>query len=316
MARAQIGGVDAKRPLHFATVKPLFSANRPRALAPNPRGPRDPIAVPAWETRDPMPTAALENSLRNWIGMALGGWSENGLADRAALRLGLGPNTQRRWNSLTEAYAGALVSVPTDELLRVVNTILHVADMPGALPLGELERILDHGGSPFALHRRGPDIRLVHRVDPTESAATAIAAADANGEVKRHLADAWNYAFDFTPDSDKAYACAVKAVEAVAIPILAPHASNPTLGHVLSNLRGQRTANPPTWHLGLPNQQDVPASVETLESMVELLWHGQRSRHGGSATSRSNTPEEAQTAVRLAVLLVGWFTSGAIRQGP
>jgi hypothetical protein len=260
---------------------------------------------------------------RSWIGEALALASgsvygdDGDLADRVALRLRIAPNTQRSWRSLTEAYEGALVSARTDELLRVVNTILQLTNRPIQPHLDQLEAILDNGGSPFTVDRREWQPQLVRRVDATEQAATDQAVSDVNGDASKHLAEAWNDAFGLDPDPDNAYARAVKAVEDVAIPIMCPPtASNPTLGTVLSTLRGQATAGTRRWQLVLPDQQNNPAPVKTLEMMVELLWHGQRSRHAGSASSRSNTLEEAQAAVRLAVLLVSWFTTGAVQKLP
>jgi len=57
-------------------------------------------------------------------------------------------------------------------------------------------------------------------------------------------------------------------------------------------------------------------SVEPLTGMLDLLWKGQTSRHGGRTAQRPEIFEEAQMAVHLAVTLVHWFTTGAIQRIP
>ena len=55
-------------------------------------------------------------------------------------------------------------------------------------------------------------------------------------------------------------------------------------------------------------------NVSTLIGCMSLLWEGQTSRHGSSAETRMETIDEATAAVHLAVTLVQWFTSGAVRK--
>ena len=50
--------------------------------------------------------------------------------------------------------------------------------------------------------------------------------------------------------------------------------------------------------------------------MMELLWTGQTSRHGAQTVARRETQQETAMAVHLAVLLVHWFTTGAVRRKP
>jgi hypothetical protein len=46
--------------------------------------------------------------------------------------------------------------------------------------------------------------------------------------------------------------------------------------------------------------------------MLNRLWTGQVSRHGGGKNSRDQTPEEARAAVHLAATLVQLLSSGAL----
>jgi hypothetical protein len=50
--------------------------------------------------------------------------------------------------------------------------------------------------------------------------------------------------------------------------------------------------------------------------MMSLLWTGQSSRHGAETVTRPETAAEAEMAVHLAVTLVYWFSTGAVRQKP
>jgi hypothetical protein len=54
--------------------------------------------------------------------------------------------------------------------------------------------------------------------------------------------------------------------------------------------------------------------VGVVVSMMKLLWTGQTSQHGGKEPTRPETLEEARMAVHLAVTLVEWLTSGAVRR--
>ncbi|MFJ9461334.1 hypothetical protein ACIRST_40475 [Kitasatospora sp. NPDC101447] len=50
--------------------------------------------------------------------------------------------------------------------------------------------------------------------------------------------------------------------------------------------------------------------------MLQLLWQGQTSRHGGQAPTRPETQVAAEMAVHLAATLVQWFTAGAVSRRP
>jgi hypothetical protein len=173
---------------------------------------------------------------------------------------------------------------------------------PWQLPLNELSSILRIAGSAYELMTEGSP-QLARRVDAAAKAAMA-SAVDA----------AWVAAYGLEPDPNLAYREAVLAVEAVAIPMMCSAANNPTLGTVLSALRGAVQASSPAWQLGLPAQDGTPAKLDAVAQLVELLWHGQRSRHAGGASSRANTQSEGEHAVMVAVLLVHWFTKHGIQK--
>lgn len=74
---------------------------------------------------------------------------------------------------------------------------------------------------------------------------------------------------------------------------------------------GQLRATPDRWVLAIRGPGGA-GSITPLIAMIELLWTGQTSRHGGQAPTRPETFEEAQMAVHLAVTLAQWFIGGAV----
>lgn len=67
------------------------------------------------------------------------------------------------------------------------------------------------------------------------------------------------------------------------------------------------------WQLAM-HSSGAPADIGPLVAMLRLLWQGQTDRHGGSTPTIPVTAEAAEAAVHLAVTLVQWFQSGAIRR--
>ena len=60
---------------------------------------------------------------------------------------------------------------------------------------------------------------------------------------------------------------------------------------------------------------DGLSGAGAVEECLSLLWDGQRwRRHGSMQPTPSVSLEEALMAVHLAVTLVQWFTSGAVRK--
>lgn len=169
----------------------------------------------------------------------------------------------------------------------------------------ELERLLTDGGSAWCA---ADDIKsLQRRVNPTATeafrGASDIVAAD-------HLNAAWNAAYSRDPVPSRAYSEAIKAVEAASIPVVIPHDRIATLGKVIGELRG----HPDQWQLAVSGPSGDAADVSTLVAMLRLLWEGQTDRHGTAEPPVPITAEAAEAAVHLAVTLVQWFHSGAVRR--
>ncbi|KQQ68445.1 hypothetical protein [Microbacterium sp. Leaf320] len=170
----------------------------------------------------------------------------------------------------------------------------------------ELEELLRDGGSKWRVGVRRGEAGLEERVAQgvAEAAESVMATPGHAGEL---LSAAWHSAFGVSPDPERAYSKAIKAVEAAAIPVVSPNNTSATLGSVLAQMRDQRD-----WKLELTREESTNSSAGTLLGMVQTLWKGQNDRHAGAAGYTASTRAEAEAAVMLAVPLVQWFGSGAI----
>lgn len=177
--------------------------------------------------------------------------------------------------------------------------------------LVELQQLLIDSGSAWSVD---PGFRgLYRRVDPTvveaRKAAEKAAHDASRPTATEHLRAAWQETYGVQPDPDEAYEQAIKAIEAAAAPTVAPKDREPTLGKILADMRAQNT-----WQLMLVDKKDQPWPAETFIDLLDQLWKGHRSRHGGGSTSRPQTQPEAESAVHLAALAVQWFSTGAIKK--
>lgn len=284
----------------------------------------DPLALPTEDVPFEGVPDFLVASLREWIRDALMEATDTRytfedarmFAQVVALRLRLSPRPSN--GAGLTGHQLALIKADQRNLLRVINGILHMAPELDRLAdlIERLAVVLTVSGSAYELtETRRP--QLVRRVDPAVREAVQKGQAEAAPAAGDHLRRSWIAAYGLDPDPNVAYAEAVRAVEAVACPLVVPNASRtPTLGSVLTALRGDLQANQPKWQLTIPDQTGGPAAVGALVSMIELLWHGHRSRHAGSTSSRPNTLEEAEAAYMLAATLVHWLSRGALQPRP
>lgn len=141
--------------------------------------------------------------------------------------------------------------------------------------------------------------QLVDRIDATVTAAAEQTAASADPVAAKLLRDAWRRVYGLHPDPTTAYRQAVRAVEEVLCPQILPRDGQRTLGKAIAHLRegGHK------WRFVLVDK-DGADTVEPLVAMLDRLWTGQVSRHGGGKNSRDQTPSEAEAAVHLAATLV------------
>ncbi|WP_410645308.1 hypothetical protein [Amycolatopsis sp. lyj-346] len=224
------------------------------------------------------------------------------LAEAVLLSLG--------WSHSTQYMVDALYKAPGPKRLAVVDAMLQLNEEHGdgvieTADVERLDRILRIGRSAYKV--ADDYTHLTWRVDPTVEDAfqhTLAAAGEGTAELLRK---AWYHAYRPEPDATSAYREAVRAVEEAFVPAISPKNGRASLGTVVRDLRSQ----PDRWELALVDGADAPASIEPFVGLLDQLWRGQRSRHGGGVTSRNQRQEEAEAAVHLAAMAVQWLTSGA-----
>lgn len=180
----------------------------------------------------------------------------------------------------------------------------------GSSEADALEVQLKEGGSAWSVQYSKGDrhYHLVRRLDDTVVTA-ARRVMDASGRAGQHLAKAWSEMYGRHPDPSTAYREAVRAVEAVGIPVISPNNRTATLGTMIADMKNA----PAKWSVTLKPKTGDP--VLMIRESMELLWTAELDRHG---TADEKMPlhvssEEAGAALHLAVTLVHWFQSGAIK---
>lgn len=171
-----------------------------------------------------------------------------------------------------------------------------------------LENLLAEGGSAWRV--AADHQSLERRVDDTVVQAAEAVLSMPNKSAGDHLATAWKAAYGLHPDATKAYSESIKAVEAAAAPMISPNNAKATLGTIIRDLKQA----PDKWELVILGPDRAPRDIASLLGMLELLWQGQSDRHGGVVPTVPIPSEAAPMAVHLAVSLVQWFQSGAVRK--
>ena len=260
---------------------------------------------------------AVEHALRDWLDDALDYNDEDALPRRICLRLDIRV-TSLKIQSGGDLFRAALFTARGSQLLDVVHAALellcplldeddHVA-AEYAEHVEELDQVFLDAG--LAYRVASDHAGLMRRLDEAVVAASEQAIGSANEATATLLQVAWRSAFGLHPNPTTAYRDAVRAVEELACPlVLAKAASNnsATLGTVRDHLR----AAPGKWRFVLLDKDDND-SVDPLVAMLDRLWTGQVSRHGGGSRSRDQTQAEAEAAVHLAVTLVQLLSTGAL----
>lgn len=262
----------------------------------------------------------LVGPLLDWLERSVDQYCVRGVALRQRISL-LGPEIPKRslsglcvlrWRSgpWSPRQAGGTYSMrstmcQSDPDLGLPSGWTGTVPIPGSAPLSVLNRLLVTGGSAYHVLNG----RLERRVDETTAAAFERVAATAGDEASMHLRRAWTATYGRDPEPSRAYGEAVRAVEALACPMLLPKDPKPTLGKAIAHLRDR----PDEWELVLPGERDA-AGVVPLLVMLQLLWAAQRSRHAGSPNARDQLLTEAEAALSLAIALVQWFASGFVHR--
>lgn len=183
--------------------------------------------------------------------------------------------------------------------------------------LEELDLLLRDCGSAWYvdLDFRG----LYRRVDPTvvEAWKQARTAAEQSERpaASRYLAQAWQKVFGMNPEPTDGYGDAVRAVEAVACPVVLPEKTAQGKA-IVHHVRNELEKHGDRWRFVLVEGENVDAghgSVDVVAAMLNRLLRGETERHGLEGRNRPSTQEEAEAAVHLAAVLVQWFSRGAIQ---
>ena len=169
--------------------------------------------------------------------------------------------------------------------------------------LARLENLLGSGGSAWTVDVRLPG--LVQRVSAGErddfDHATAVEDAAAT-----YLREAWAAAWGVSPNGELAYDKAIKALEAMFRPVVAPKNAGATLGQIAGHLSDK----PEKWSARMDDARDASnarrrahAGVSLIESVAGTVFAGNH-RHAGAGTHAANSLDEGRDAVTLAVALI------------
>ena len=285
--------------------RPRPTVDEPDVVNPDGGGTRD--APATWTPGRRRAHQALEapyDGVPQHLAVPLWRWIQSGLEpsfgmeNRARqvgidLRVPLTPNRET-------AELAARCDKDEGFMLDVVEVILE--RWRGFVSVPELTRLLKDANSAYRVRRDGAglELRVAPGVRETVQTAVGEAAGTSAGE---HLINAWNAAYGRTHDPVKAVSEAIKATEAALAAKVSPQNGKQTLGTMIRDVR----STPEKWTVALGGT----ASAPTVLAMMQMLWNGQTSRHGGTVTTRPETIEEARAAVHIAAALVQLGVSGA-----
>lgn len=257
------------------------------------------------------PDDTVHDGIPSYMRGALTDWVDTIYAvagnDRDVDRLDNTLRLRLRWDSIPPSD-----TLSDEQLLDVIDAVLRWWGMRPALR-NEIIDMLTAGGAGWRVTPDGQ--ALERRVDETVTEAVAHTILTAMGVASDHLKTAWRATYERHPDPDKAYAEAVKAVEAVACPLVLEKKTaqgNAILSDVIGVLKSPHGGA--KWELLFTDRQDTPAAVGPVVAMMGLLMQGHRSRHSGGPASRRQTQAEAEAAVHLAATLVQWLSSDVLRK--
>jgi hypothetical protein len=278
----------------------------------------------------PVDEPVLHEGVPDHLQPVLGQWVYSALLGGGAEIISLRLEIPLRYDyPRRDAAARCLAQAQPYDLLRIVNAIL--ADggpWPAPLPTdrpGENSNIAGHtqlredliqmlaaASSAWQVSEDGTG--LVRRVGETaqkalDRTATVSASTPRSGSADKQIRAAWQALYQLSPEPETAYREAVKAVESAAHAVIQPNHSSATLG----TMRGELRAQAARWMLAIPGKDGI-GDIAPLLAMIDLLWDGQEWRHGSQTPARDATFIEAEMAVHLAITLLHWFVTGAVRR--
>lgn len=209
-------------------------------------------------------------------------------------------DVDRSWN--VSVLASALISTAEDDEDFFLDLVDGVLQRRGNERNGKaLRQVLDTAGSVWTV---AEDYHSLVRVVSDESQATYEVATSASDEITSEMHEAWANAFGRNGDPSDAWDHAIKAMEALFIPMVVPNQTKPNLGHAVGQLRNQGQL----YELILPGK-DLNHDVSPLVGMLDLIWPNV-DRHPGVPTTRPPTEHESRAVVTLAATIVQWHREG------
>ncbi|NEA24574.1 hypothetical protein [Actinomadura bangladeshensis] len=235
----------------------------------------------------------------------------------------------------TSPYARFLAyGTPTEILWHVVDDLLAalcIAPPPHNAPIttlarnygrqrrtrkitASLRRLLEESRSVYEIRPDQRGLRRRVQVTAGEAVERSGGFAEAAGRpVARHyLLQAQSKVYALQPDPGGAYADAIRAVEEVANPLLLPRDPYPTLSKARNHLRDAADK----YEFAIPDRAGGPGPVTPVLEMLNALCSGHSDRHAGGPNNAPVTQESAEAAFTMAMTLVHWFSTGAIRRRP
>lgn len=244
---------------------------------------------------------AATNSLVHWLEGEFG-YRTAGPTDRfdqlvmnVALICDIPLNYDARYEASLMHQLVGQAELDDDLMLDVLDATLARG---GRMAVNQLRTVLFDAGSAWTVRDDGTG--LTRRVDPmaTEAFRAVVRPADA---ASAELSEAWSRLYGRTIDYSDAWDHAIKAMEDVLVPIVAPANPRATLGVVVTELRK-----------GVRHVRFSLGTTEVLGEIVKMAWPNP-DRHGGS-DKRTPTAEEAAGVVHLAISVVQWARDGLVTQ--
>jgi len=232
----------------------------------------------------------------------------------SALRMNIEDASEPHPRNATGLQARLLERLRTEphRLLDVADYWLRTVDFKESFrghdaARGDLQDILAAAGSVYHVQEDSPP--YLGRVVGTATQAAADTLIASSGRPGEHLALAWRAIFGRPARAGEGYRECIRAVEAAAIPVVSPNNAKATLGTVIGELRNA----PDKWRVALHGSSPAD-QVAAVTSMLDLLWKGQRDRHGSPdlAVPVSVTLEQAEAALYLTLPLVKFFAAGVV----
>lgn len=177
----------------------------------------------------------------------------------------------------------------SNEVAAKIAVVLHLGGSAW-----EVSAVQDSDPVAFRLSRRavGPIREVIESLSPSTRAHS-------------HLVEAWNRLSGRNPDESGAYREAIRAVEAVAKPIVLPDNQRATLGTMIVAMRDK----PEKWSTTL-------GTINQVRELMEAVWTGQLDRHGtdDETVPLNVSPEETDAAFAICLNLVRLFAGGHVRR--